>query len=258
MVEADVQYVEGVFLPFSQIRDVPSSSTARPTAIIQEPPIAVRQILLSAFLLHILVPLLPRLIPLVAAMPTEDGGPDLHRLLQMSLVLSTQATYSSFFPSLTPHEAQVRDEETRDSVEELGRAVRWSMAVAEQRLEAPAPERQNSTNSSIDSGRVPAPSRPTLQRGPSVSQAGRLRRRRGTLGTQIDREGRAVSGIESIYEDSEQMLKEQHPALNDSVRTVRGWDQTHRRQDSSGSGSEATNMSVNVSNISHTSAAPRR
>lgn len=255
--EADSQYVEGVFLPFTQIRDVPSSSTARPTAIIQEPPIPVRHILLSAFLLHILIPLLPRLIPLVAAMPTEDGGPDLQRLLQMSLVLSTQARYSSFFPTLSLHEAHIRDEETRESVEELGRAVRWSMAVAGQQRDPPAPERQHSNTSSLDSGTGPGttPSRPTLQRGPSVSQAGRLRRRRGTLGngTQLDREGRAVSGIESIYEDNEQTLKEQHPALNDSVRTVRGWDQTHRRQDSSGSGSEVTNVSANVSNVSHTS-----
>lgn len=254
---ADSQYVEGVFLPFSQIRDVPSSSTARPAAIIQEPPIPVRHILLSAFLLHILLPLLPRLIPLVAAIQTEDGGPDLQRLLQMSLVLSTQARYSSFFPTLSPHEAHLRDEETRESVEELGRAVRWSMAVAGQRQEQrPAPERQHSNASSIDSGNgSAAPTRPTLQRGPSVSQAGRLRRRRGTLGngTQLDREGRAVSGIESIYEDNEQTLKEQHPALNDSVRTVRGWDQTHRRQDSSGSGSEVTNISATVSNVSHTS-----
>lgn len=213
----------------------------------------MRHIVLSAFLLHILIPLLPRLIPLVAATPSEDGGPDLQRLLQMSLVLSTQAKYSSFFPTLSMHEAQIRDEETRESVEELGRAVRWSMAVAGQRQDPPAPERQHSNSSSVDSGTTP--SRPTLQRGPSVSQAGRLRRRRGTLGggTQLDREGRAVSGIESIYEDSEQTLKEQHPALNDSVRTVRGWDQTHRRQDSSGSGSEVTNISANVSNVSHTS-----
>ncbi|EJT50474.1 hypothetical protein A1Q1_00215 [Trichosporon asahii var. asahii CBS 2479] len=244
----------GQILP---IRDVPSSSTARPAAIIQEPPIPVRHILLSAFLLHILLPLLPRLIPLVAAIQTEDGGPDLQRLLQMSLVLSTQARYSSFFPTLSPHEAHLRDEETRESVEELGRAVRWSMAVAGQRQEQrPAPERQHSNASSIDSGNgSAAPTRPTLQRGPSVSQAGRLRRRRGTLGngTQLDREGRAVSGIESIYEDNEQTLKEQHPALNDSVRTVRGWDQTHRRQDSSGSGSEVTNISATVSNVSHTS-----
>lgn len=216
----------------------------------------MRHILLSAFLLHILLPLLPRLIPLVAAIQTEDGGPDLQRLLQMSLVLSTQARYSSFFPTLTPHEAQIRDEETRESVEELGRAVRWSMAVAGQRQEhPPAPSRQHSNSSSVDSGNAAAPSRPTLQRGPSVSQAGRLRRRRGTLGNgaQLDREGRAVSGIESIYEDSEQTLKEQHPALNDSVRTVRGCDQQHRRQDSSGSGSEVTNISATVSNVSHTS-----
>lgn len=246
-----------MFLPFSQIRDVPSSSTARPAAVIASPPIPVRHIVLSAFLLHILLPLLPRLIPLVAALPGADGETDLLRLLQMSLVLSTQACYSSFYPTLSPEEAQIRDEETRDSVDELARAVRWSMAVAGQRDEpgVPGPGGAGVLQRTHSDGEVEGTdaltARPTLQRGPSVSQAGRLRRRRGTVGAPLDRDGRAVSGIESIYEDSERALQEQHPALNDSVRTVKAWDQTHRRQDSSGSGSEVTTVSGTLSTEAH-------
>ncbi|TXT05389.1 uncharacterized protein COLE_06709 [Cutaneotrichosporon oleaginosum] len=170
-------YVEGVFLPLSQVRDIPTSATARPAAIVQQPPIAVRHILLSGFLVHILLPLLPRLIPLLTASAREPG-PDLPRLLQMCLVLSTQARYSSFYTPREPGEAESHDHETSESVDELARAVRWSMVVvaaspdplpqAQDGPVRPAHERTDSTDT---------PRRPGLTRAPSLSQAGRIRRR---------------------------------------------------------------------------------
>lgn len=170
------QYIQGVFLPFTQV----CTSSKQPQTIVASPPIPVRHILLSGFLVHILLPLLPRLIPLVAVCQrTAQPGPtspDLTRLLQMSLVLSTQARYSSFVPG-----DQERDEETRESVEELARAVRWSMAVAATPITTP--EEELGQDLGLPPGPGPAadrPVRPGLQRGPSVSQAGRLRRR-GTM-----------------------------------------------------------------------------
>lgn len=221
-VRADnAKYVEGIFLPFSQIRDVPASSTSRALAapIVQQPPIGVRHLVLSGFLTHILLPLLQRLVHLVGQLrPASEQGPragpgatDLPRLLQMSLVLSTQARYSSFMGVRDAAEAQQRDEESREAVEELGRAVRWSMAVVNgtisvEKAEEEQEQAEQLTESPIgnDNGLAPSPpvatpggrprharapsvdrvvQRPGLQRGPSFSQAGRLRRRaiRGSI-----------------------------------------------------------------------------
>ncbi|GMK59505.1 hypothetical protein CspeluHIS016_0801110 [Cutaneotrichosporon spelunceum] len=184
-------YVEAVFLPLSQVRDIPTSATARPSVIVQQPPIAVRHILLSGFLVHILLPLLPRLIPLVTAV---EPGPDLPRLLQMCLVLSTQARYSSFYTPREPGEAESHDLETSESVEELARAVRWSMAV---RADSPTPdpvprsEEAREPKSSIDT-----PRRPGLTRAPSLSQAGRIRRRTRGAGSisSLEPELKAATG----------------------------------------------------------------
>lgn len=195
-------YVEGVFLPFSQVRDVSSSSSTRLPSVptIATPPIPVRQILLSGFLVHILLPLLPRLIPLLSntapqrsvsdrhkqQQQQQRGATDLPRLLQMSLVLATQAKYSAFFPMRDPVEA---DEETRDRVEQLARAVRWRMGVAAGTIVIPDdddddvalsdPEaaqqyqqQRSHSQQHDDDGTVGSSA---LKRGPSVSQAGRLR-----------------------------------------------------------------------------------
>lgn len=196
-------YVEGVFLPFSQVRDVPSTSSARTAAppIVPSTPIPVRQILLSGFLLHILLPLLPRLIPLLSDYPgsyaaggqrqpqQQRGATELPRLLQMSLVLATQAQYSAFFPVRDLAEAEARDEETREHVEELGRAVRWSMAVASGVVdefgytadERDVPLEYGGDEQTAVGDTTAAAARPGLKRGPSVSQAGRLRPRARTL-----------------------------------------------------------------------------
>lgn len=135
--------------------------------------------------MHILLPLLPRLIPLVAALPplrdrNSPSGPDLPRLLQMSLVLSTQARYSSFYTPREPGEAEAHDLETSESVDELGRAVRWSMMVV---MNAPTPEDNSLVHAPPGGGghersdSTDTPKRPGLQRAPSLSQAGRIRRR---------------------------------------------------------------------------------
>ncbi|KAL1405804.1 hypothetical protein Q8F55_007481 [Vanrija albida] len=213
-------YVEGIFLPFSQIRDVPASSTSRALAapIVSQPPIGVRHLVLSGFLTHILLPLLQRLVHLVGQLrPASEQGPragpgatDLPRLLQMSLVLSTQARYSSFMSVRDAAEAQLRDEESREAVEELGRAVRWSMAVVSGAITVEKAEQEQEQAEMLsesplrDHGLAPSPpvatpggrprharapsvdrvvQRPGLQRGPSFSQAGRMRRRaiRGSI-----------------------------------------------------------------------------
>ncbi|WVQ72042.1 hypothetical protein IAR50_001586 [Cryptococcus sp. DSM 104548] len=163
-------YVEGVFLPFTQLQSVPSNKTSttttpalRNTSSLSAIP--VRHLLLSGFLLHILLPLLPRLIPLIYPPPTPFPSPfnhpsarsspmpspgaravkppttqDLSRLLQMSLVLSTQAKYTFFFPptSLPNSQDRDRDEEVRSNVESLGQAVRWQSRRMEMEAEAAA------------------------------------------------------------------------------------------------------------------------
>lgn len=230
---ADKEYVEGVFLPFSQVQ----VRSKQPPAIVAFPPIPVRHVLLSGFLVHILLPLLPRLIPLVASSPRPDQhhhvGPDLPRLLQMSLVLSTQARYSSFIPG-----DQTRDEETRESVEELVRAVRWSMMVISTPLATPEEEVGQPVAAVAEK-----PVRPGLKRGPSVSQAGRLRRR-GTLQrsiSQLDpealRPAQGQWGRPRIDEDDEDdRLSTTTATLQGSVATLT--DQRtpvyRRRADSSG------------------------
>jgi hypothetical protein len=188
--------LEGVFLPFSQVRDLANTSTGQATS----QSINVRHLLLSGFLLHILLPLLPRLIPIVtmnqsvaaslnaeaarsAAPPTT---PDLLRILQMSLVLSTQGRYSSFVPSQSAAENEARDAEVRDNVEGLGKAVRWRLAMIAQRLaERSAGPAGSGVSGSPTSKNSQWPSRPAslqrtpsmLQRGPSMSQPARYRRR---------------------------------------------------------------------------------
>ena len=140
-------------------------------------PIAVRHLLLSGFLLHILLPLLSRLVPLISPGQKDHNelspptSTDLQRVLQMSLVLSTQAKYSAFFPLVFPAQNARRDEEIRDNVDSLGKAVRWRMAA----MTHAAEEAQNPPVKSEEIWA--APKRASLHRGPSISGNGRLRRR---------------------------------------------------------------------------------
>ena len=146
-------------MPFTQVRDLPPTAASSSLgSSINSQPIAVRHLLLSGFLLHILLPLLSRLVPLVAAAPPVSFGDarlipapsvsDLQRILQMSLVLSTQARYSSLFPHRDVQESERRDEEVRNNVESLGKAVRWRMSAG------PSPQQHGiQRNQSINQGR---------------------------------------------------------------------------------------------------------
>ncbi|OCF40125.1 hypothetical protein I317_06076 [Kwoniella heveanensis CBS 569] len=192
-------YVEGVFIPFTQLRDVSTNSNSTYLATLSSP-IAVRHLLLSGFLLHILLPLLPRLIPLITTpiSPSATTFPpptsqELARILQMSLVLSTQARYSSFFPptsnagSTAGAAHRDRDEEVRENVESLGNSVRWRMKQNELELHgsagpgsnanSPAKASPGASGSGGIAVGVGVPKRASLQRGPSLSQSGRYRRR---------------------------------------------------------------------------------
>lgn len=99
----------------------------------------------------------------------------------MCLVLSTQARYSSFYTPREPGEAEAHDLETSESVDELGRAVRWSiMVVVDPSPEVPQPDAEGQGQGGRRHERgdsTETPRRPGLTRAPSLSQAGRLRRR---------------------------------------------------------------------------------
>ncbi|WWC90579.1 uncharacterized protein L201_005515 [Kwoniella dendrophila CBS 6074] len=174
-------YVEGVFLPFTQLRDVPTSSSSSYLTTLSSS-IPVRHLILSGFLLHILLPLLPRLVPQITnpPSPTLNSYPpptttELSKILQMSLVLSTQARYSTFFPSSGQED---RDEEVRDNVESLGKAVRWKLQQNEIESQLPidsdSPIKASPNTNGVVSGRSAGGG---LQRGPSLSQSGRYRRK---------------------------------------------------------------------------------
>lgn len=91
-------YLQGIFLPMSQ-------------QIVTD----ARRIALTGFLLHVVLPLLPR----IADQLTEEASPDA-RLHQMALVLATQARPSSFFT----FEPLPDDAETRRKLEHLAVLVR--------------------------------------------------------------------------------------------------------------------------------------
>lgn len=184
------QYVEGVFLPFTQLRDVPtnatSSSTTTNSTTLALSPIPVRHLLLSGFLLHILLPLLPRLMPLIMPqasssfpIPVNPPSPqDLSRILQMSLVLSTQAKYSSFSPPSSSSVSLDRDEEVRNSVESLGQAVRYRNQQIEMEQAAVMAGTGETPGSGGPGQWTPSPHGSLrLQHRPSIGPAGRYRRR---------------------------------------------------------------------------------
>jgi len=82
----------------------------------------------------------------------------------MSLVLSTQARYSTFVQS---NENERRDEEVRINVESLGKAVRWRMEATAKLAE----ERNTPLNGSTEVTSKSTPQRMSLQRGPSMNGA---------------------------------------------------------------------------------------
>lgn len=197
------QYLEGILLPFTQIKEQSQS------------PIHVRNLLLTGFLLQIIQPILSRLVEIIALAPSSTSPTntlhpyphptqlpqptqaDLQRVLQMSLVLATQAKASSFYPFRSADENKEYDKQVRDNVDALGKAVRWRMNAL---------RRGASTGGGADGvsggggsetlsqgpgagvgmtdeygaprdGNAVAPKRHSLHRGPSLSQSGRFRRR---------------------------------------------------------------------------------
>ena len=147
------------------------STSSHSSTIPTHRPIPVRDLLLSGFLLHILLPLLPRLLPLISSPPpitshmAHPTAPDLQRILQMSLVLSTQARYSSFVPG-----NERRDEEVRGAIESLGKAVRWRIQRPIDSEAEPVTTKRPMTGEGFIANRA------SLQRGQSMNQ-GRHRRR---------------------------------------------------------------------------------
>ncbi|WRT68628.1 uncharacterized protein IL334_005606 [Kwoniella shivajii] len=182
-------YVEGVFLPFTQLRDLPSSNSTSNYLTALSSPIPVRHLLLSGFLIHILLPLLPRLIPQIvnpaASSPLPNSYPppttlELNKILQMSLVLSTQARYSTFISTSSSSSNEEQDEEVRFDVESLGKAVRWKIQQNENEVQQAL---SNNNSSPVKTSSVPSGIGRSnsggggLNRGPSLSQSGRYRRK---------------------------------------------------------------------------------
>lgn len=183
------QYIEGIFLPFSQLQNAnPTGPTYDEDSPIPQQPVPVRHIILSGYLVHILLPLLPRINSLVAspltalasssstAVPndttrlTNARDVDLQRILQMSLVLSTQAAYSSFYPFSTDDAgvAAARDYEVSTSVVELSKIVRRRIDGALSDTGDDGDGQRNNTFAGISTGRA------GIQR--KVSMLGRRRK----------------------------------------------------------------------------------
>lgn len=186
-----VQYLEGILLPFTQIKDQAHSTSLSP--------IHVRNLLLTGYLIHILQPILSRLVEIIALAPStspsvtlhpsqlpQPASTDLQRILQMSLVLATQAKCSSFYPFRSADENRENDKQTRESVDALGKAVRWRMNAIKRKeveLGTMSPSVGPGVGVLTDEfglpkdGNTAAPKRHSLHRGPSLSQSGRFRRR---------------------------------------------------------------------------------
>ncbi|BEI79683.1 hypothetical protein CcaverHIS002_0102120 [Cutaneotrichosporon cavernicola] len=122
---------------------------------------------------------------------------------------AAEARYSSFYTPREPGEAEAHDLETSESVDELARAVRWSMVV---RTVSPEPVQSEAHERK---GSVDTPRRPGLTRAPSLSQAGRIRRRNRGSGSisSLEPELKAAMGERrgtwegpTIHEGEEQSL----------------------------------------------------
>jgi hypothetical protein len=130
-----------------------------------------------------IIALAPSSSPVTSLHPSQMPPPtqeELQRILQMSLVLATQAKSSSFYPFRSYDENREHDKQDRESVEALGKAVRWRMNA----LKRKGDDENTSQNFSVidefgipKDGNAAAPKRHSLHRGPSLSQSGRFRRR---------------------------------------------------------------------------------
>lgn len=143
----EVQYIEGVFLPFSKIQSTPAIDSPMPYSLIP-----VRQLLLSGFMYHTLIPSLPQLLSLISApddsigiapnasassfSPPSTSEMVLRRLQQMTLILANQASYSAIRPPAAGHDttaqdaaaiAEAVDRDVKDQLEELAGAVKWKL-----------------------------------------------------------------------------------------------------------------------------------
>jgi len=181
----DMQTLEAILLPFSQIKDQLHTTTLSP--------IKIRHLFLTGFLINILQPILSRLIEIIALAPSSSPVTSLHpsqmpppsqeelqRILQMSLVLSTQAKPSSFSPFRSIDENKEHDKQVRENVEALGKAVRWRMNAMKRKDDEAISQSNFSVTDEFGipkDGNVAAPKRHSLHRGPSLSQSGRFRRR---------------------------------------------------------------------------------
>ena len=151
-------------------------------------------------MLHIILPLLPRLIPLISSPSFNPTTPELQRILQMSLVLSTQAKYSSIVPSQN-HEK--RDEDVRENMEALGKVVRWRM--------------QN------DEGGTLAEAAHKLQRAQSMLQRRKTRSRRSEfqprreLGIEVEDDDATPNQSYAGYGASQVTVTERVPASQSTV-----------------------------------------
>jgi hypothetical protein len=182
---AKSQTLEAILLPFSQIKDQLHTTTLSP--------IKIRHLFLTGFLINILQPMLSRLIEIIALAPSTSPVTSLHpsqmpppsqeelqRILQMSLVLATQARPSLFSPFRSIDENKDLDKQVRENVEALGKAVRWRMNATKRKDDETISQSNFSVTDEFGipkDGNVAAPKRHSLHRGPSLSQSGRFRRR---------------------------------------------------------------------------------
>jgi hypothetical protein len=183
----DGQNLEGILLPFSQIKDQLHTTTLSP--------IKIRQLLLTGYLINILQPMLTRLIEIIALAPSTSPNTSLHpsqlphptqgelqKILQMSLVLATQAKCSAFYPFRSAEENREYDKQARENVDALGKAVRWRLSAYKRKEDESSSTSQGNFAVTDEygipkDGNLAAPKRHSLHRGPSLSQSGRFRRR---------------------------------------------------------------------------------
>lgn len=183
----DDQNLEGILLPFSQIKDQLHTTT--------ESSIKIRHLLLTGYLINILQPMLTRLIEIIALAPSSSPNTSLHpsqlphptqgelqKILQMSLVLATQAKCSTFYPFRSSEENREYDKQARENVEALGKAVRWRLSAYRRKEDESSATSQGNLAVTDEygipkDGNVAAPKRHSVHRGPSLSQSGRFRRR---------------------------------------------------------------------------------
>lgn len=160
--------------------------------------------------MNIIQPILSRLVEFISLAPStsptssstihpsqlpQPTPVELQRILQMSLILATQARCSSFYPFRSAEENHEYDKQIRENLDELGKSVRWRVAAikrAQDELASPSGVGVGMDGAGAGprdgvgvtdefgmpkDGNASAPKRHSLHRGPSLSQSGRFRRR---------------------------------------------------------------------------------